>query len=265
MFPCVFECITPADIQPHLYQEIVELHQRSFKIPAKLIIHLLKQRELVILYRDISSKKLIGTAGLEWIEKEELVAYYMGNVVVDQDYRRIGIFSHAHLYAMELTFLKFPLQRGFCSGFATTLEAYSWMTNIPHYWPQPGVKISPAVMDFMAHIAEKTLGPDHCRIENGVIIGTKIASELKRSRIENIHTTPLSSEDSKSFFYVANPNAAQGEQLMMMFPITRQAVATVLGLLLRNNMPAKKLASHLIHPFRKPSSKKWETSLARRK
>jgi len=202
-----------------LLQEIITLHKSTFFLPDDLIINSISEKETLLLYRDKHTKKLIGTVALQWLAYERCVVYYAGSVVVDNNYRRSGIFSHSQLYAALLTFLKFPFKKKFGSGFLTTSQVFSWTSKMPSFWPQEGQETPTEIMELMHKLASTIAGHNHYRIENGIILVSRLADELEKRGIKKICVNKNLNKE-KNFFSKVNKSAARGEQMLIICPFT---------------------------------------------
>ncbi|MBL7481302.1 hypothetical protein [Legionella bononiensis] len=202
---------------PELH-EICVLHQQFFTLPEQLIGELLQERDKIILYRSKATNQIIATVGISYIKTENKVISYLGNTVIDEDYKHRGILAHSQLRnALHLIF-KYPLKHKFLCAFASSEKAYHWAQHSPIFWPNERYRTPEHMVQLMKFIARELVGDTHYRVEEDRIIIDKLAKLLKEYQCP-FHKDQLSDPCKDSYFYKINKFAAQGEQLLLLGPI----------------------------------------------
>ncbi|MCC2645305.1 MAG: hypothetical protein K0R94_1083, partial [Burkholderiales bacterium] len=124
-----FKYYSPKNIKPEDWNEITKLHQTSYNISKEDIINLAKSRQGFIIYRNRNDNKIIGTAGVTWIEDKNRIVAYIGNVVIADEFQSKGIGVHLVRLFYLYTLLKAPFKKKYIAALTDNPFVYSLFTK----------------------------------------------------------------------------------------------------------------------------------------
>ncbi|KTD76313.1 hypothetical protein [Legionella waltersii] len=212
--------VKPSKMSEEQKTEYVEFHQHYLLLDEKAILDYVSPRDVVLMYYDKVSKKLVATVGVQVIhfKKESLI--YFGNVVVDPDYKHAGCISHASAKYVLRLFLFHPMKQKYCCGLASSSGALEYSLKHRPAWPNPDETTPPEITQLILRTLDK-LNMDRYRIEHGNVIVNNLSDKINGKF--HLREQPKSAADS--FFHAINPGAEKGEQIFFLNPFTlRNAV-----------------------------------------
>ncbi|KTD60060.1 hypothetical protein [Legionella shakespearei] len=220
--------VKPRDLTNHQKDDIVTLHQKYITLSRNCILELLKPRDKIYLYYHKDTNQLIATVGIQFVQCKNNILIYVGNTVVEDQYKHEGCLPHSLFKSMAYLFLKHPFKNKFWSALSSSSGSFSYAQHHKPCWPSPYETTPSEITDLMEHCI-KDIGITEYRIIDGNIVTYDLCNKIEGTF--HIKDRKVKSPMSR-FFYKLNPNAHQGEQLFFIssFKIYKIVTAIIYSL-----------------------------------
>lgn len=203
----------PEAISGEQIDSIIKLIQSKIFITSDEIKQLISNRSIIHVY--YNDKNIVGVLGFKWIVSQNIVYMYVGNVVIDNEYQKCGLLSKSLVDAIVYTYLHYPLKNKFVVAFATTPQAYQYITSFKEAWPRPNA-VTPTEMFNLILQYMKTIGESRYYVnqnDRSIVCNTI-------SQIYELNPKEIKDEEVKRYFYSHVPKESKGLQLVCIAPFS---------------------------------------------
>lgn len=201
------KCINPKVEDETIFHEVIDLHQKHFKLNGDDIITFLKNRDYVDLYYN-KERRLVATVGIQWYEVGNNIVLYLGNAVVDDAYQKKGLMTRSLYRAVLTTIFKYPFKNKYTIALATSPKAYSYYSKMAHYWPKPYEPIPDEIKQLLETFLEENY-QDHYQVNPDFFL----VSPDTNKKISATHPIELRNRFDDLWFSLAIPKFEDGYQL----------------------------------------------------
>jgi len=206
----VYFCkVSPGKMSDQQKDDLVGLHQKYISLSREAILAHLQNRNKVYLYYHRATKILIGTAGIQYIICKNQVFIYIGNTVVDEQFKHEGCTAHAIWRSVVVAFIRHPLKKKHWCALTSSPGSFSYSQRYQPCWPNPDEQTPQDITETMEQCIHK-IGISDYKILEGNIVTSSLCDKIGQTFHLKVNTVQTR---HSAIFNKLNPNAEKGEQL----------------------------------------------------
>lgn len=226
-----FKLHKPEKISAKDWDEIVKLHQSEFNISRDEIINLAKSRDRFLVYRN-KNNKIIGTCGISTTRMKRDMSFYLGNAIIDKDYRGAKITAHALRVAFIYTIPKGLFKRKYNMALTANPLVYSLYSKNKLFWPSE-LEVSPNLHALMYKTLNVVSPTQYNKIEGNNFISTRLRVISKESAPQNVDIKSGIEKEFEKY----NKNFRLNEQILIAARVTFMAELRMICSIMGNRLP----------------------------
>lgn len=201
--------VKPSKMSETQKEELVILHQKYITLTQDNILEYLKDRDKLYLYYHKENKQLIATAGVQFLTCGNKLFIYIGNTVVDEQFKHEGCLSHVIMKSLIVAFFRHPFKKKYWCALTSSSGSFSYAQKFQPCWPNVTQETPSEMTQLMEQCIQK-IGVSEYKIINGNLITYDLTHKVKQT----FHTNPKKKNCVNThFFSQINPSAHKGEQL----------------------------------------------------